>query len=245
MQLDDVIVRTLAVLQTRLPGVIDTLEAQTAATRVVLTNFVASTSGHSLTVNGTTYGPSIGATQQAVLAALSALVAAGVSSYSGYVTGTGSAAQLLVTIGPTVASATNTTAAARSYAQILGAVDAPVDYRRGTDDLPELDYPAVLVRSEGPPDVRRWVTDHDDRAWPLAVEVRGFQRDTEELSDALAWLYAEAVKRVLQGSLALGGPVDWVEIETVGPPEPWGDGAFGRSVMVRAMASQFAVAFSA
>jgi hypothetical protein len=79
---------------------------------VALASFVANTSEHSLSVGGTVYGPAQGATEQAALAALHALVVVGAEAgYSAAVEGTGEAARLRVASGSDILPATGTTVA--------------------------------------------------------------------------------------------------------------------------------------
>lgn len=247
MNLDAAIVRTLGVLQQRLPAMLDTVQAETAAIVVscgTAGDFVPNASEHRLSVNGTIYGPVSAATQQAALLALSALIAAGVTDWAAYVIGTGVAARLHIAPGPVVLAMPVTVVTTETYADQLGELKDPASYIRGTDDMPELDYPAVLVHCEGSVDVERYVTDHDRREYPLAIEVRGFERDTETLADRVAWCYANAVKRVVHQGLAGGNVIHYVAIESVGPPEAWGEGAHGRAIVVRVAAHQYGVPFA-
>jgi hypothetical protein len=77
---------------------------------VALASFVADTSEHSLSVGGTVYGPAQGATEQAALAALHALVVAGEEAgYSAAVEGTAGDARLRVAPGSNILPSTLTT----------------------------------------------------------------------------------------------------------------------------------------
>lgn len=251
MNLGAAIDRILAVLETRMPDALDEVLAETAGYAVALVElpdlggFEANLSPHTLRFDGTNYGPVSGATREEVLAALHALASAVdgegepvARHYAARLTGTGTAARLTILPGVVPETFGGSVVTSQDYEDQVGDLREPGDYRRATDDLPELNYPSVQVAVEGEVDETRYWTPQADISHPLAISVVGFLADSEDSADRIGWVYGEAVRRVLRRYARGGGVIDWVEVDT-DTVVLWGEGAHGRSAVVRATAKKW------
>jgi len=122
----------------------------------------------------------------------------------------------------------------------LGELAGPALVTRLTEDLPELQTPAVLVELIETLHDPYW-TPHEDLTYPLAVHVVGWWESGHKAATDVAAAYAEVMCRVLRQYAAPGGgALDWIDINDA-VIEDWGEGAHGRAVVVRATGYRWAV----